>query len=97
MDFESLIRFKTLQEVYTRSNSGFTDHLLSDPANAEKAGLKKLQFDVSPMLFNNVEAVCSMLGMSKREFLEAATIAAVDKAQAIIDESSLLEPSEEQH
>lgn len=94
MDFESLIRFKTLQEVYTRGNRGFTDHLLKQPGAAEQAGLKKLQFDVSEQLFNNVEAVCSMLSMSKREFLEAATIEAIQKAQTIMDESSINEPEE---
>jgi hypothetical protein len=89
MDFESLIRFKTLQEVYTRANHGFVDHLLKDPKNVEQLGLKKLQFDVSEVVFNNVEAICSMLGMSKREFLESATIAAIEKAQAIMDETSI--------
>lgn len=95
MDFESLVRFKTLQEVYTRNNSGLVDHFLKDPSVAEQIGLKKLQFDVSKQLFDGVEAICVMLGMSKREFLEAAVSDAINRANAIVAESSLND--EEQH
>jgi hypothetical protein len=86
MNFESLIRYKTLHESYTARNSEMVDHLLRDPKVAEQAGLKKLQFDVSLDRFNEVESICAMLSMSKREFLDAAVAEAVAKAHEIIAE-----------
>lgn len=94
MDLDSLIQYKALDELYKRSNSGLLDHFLKDAGVVEQLKLKKLQFDVPPELFNNVEMVCGMLDMSKREFLTAATLEALAKAHQVIEERGLI-PSEE--
>lgn len=90
MDLDSLIQYKALDELYKRSNSGLLDHFLRDPDTVEQLKLKKLQFDVHPELFNDVEMVCSMLDMSKREFLTAATLEALGKAHQAIEQRGLI-------
>lgn len=94
MDLDSLIQYKALDELYKRGNYGLMDHFLQDAGTAEQLKLKKLQFDVHGELFNDVEMVCSMLDMSKREFLTAATIEALTKAHLAIEQRGLI-PSEE--
>lgn len=93
MNFDSLIRYKTLHESYSALNSVVVDQILRDPKAAEQAGLKKLQFDVSKERFDQVESICAILNMSKREFLDAAVAEAVAKAHEIIAEVGL--PQEE--
>lgn len=96
MDLYSLIQHKALDELYKRGNYGLMDHFLRDPETAEQLKLKKLQFDVHPELFSDVEDVCQLLDMSKREFLTAATLQAVKLAQEAIEKHGLI-PDEETH
>lgn len=86
MNFESLMRYKALHQKYSSSNPQILDHLLRQVEDAEKVGLKKLQFHVSPELFNEVEGVCNYLDMSKREFLESVVQDAVKTAWRVIQE-----------
>jgi hypothetical protein len=86
MNFESLIRYKTLHESYQASNQGLIEHVLRQPGAAAEVGLKKLQFDVTKERFDQVESICAILNMSKREFLDAAVGDAVEKAHQIIAE-----------
>lgn len=86
MNFESLMRYKALHQKYSSSNPQMVDHLLRQVEEAEKVGLKKLQFHVSPELFDQVENVCNYLEMSKREFLESVVQDAVKTAWRVINE-----------
>ena len=47
--------------------------------------VRNLQAAVSVELFDAVEDVCQKLDMSKREFIEAAVVDAVNKAESAIE------------
>lgn len=85
MQFESLVRYKALQQRYQSANSQFVDHLIDQAGeNAEKMGLQKVQFLVSQELKTNLVSVCEYLDMTQREFLESVLADAVSKAWSIV-------------
>ena len=88
MQFESLVRYKALSQRYHSANPQFLDHVLNDGENADKLGLKKVQFMVSPALHEELKSVCSYLEMSQREFLESVLSDALTKAWQIVEEES---------
>ena len=94
MKFDALIRYKALDQVYSLGNAQFIDHFLQDPAVQEGLGTRKIQFDATPGLFQELEQVVSLLDMSKREFLEAAISDALKKAHQIISEEEVIEKIE---
>ena len=59
------------------------DEVLSSPEFS--AQIKNVCAKVSAQLSDEIDSICGFLGISKRKFLEAAFIEAVDKAKAIID------------
>lgn len=62
--------------------------LLTDDPDATpelNAQIKNVCAKVSANLSDEIDSICGLLGISKRKFLEAAFIEAVDKAKAIID------------
>jgi hypothetical protein len=93
MNFETFIRYKTLDQVYKLGNHSLVDLVLSQnsPADIEASGMRKIQFDAANEMFQDLEEVVSVLSMSKREFLEAAVNDALLKAHQIIDEEKLME------
>lgn len=88
MQFESLVRYKALSQRYHSSNPQLLDHVLNDGDNADKLGLKKVQFMVSPALHEDLKSVCSYLEMSQREFLESVLSDALKKAWEIVEEEN---------
>lgn len=78
---EILATSKALEHSRLDRNADITDHLLSQQGAGEKLGLKRIQFEAHPALADSLEDVCNMLNVSKREFLEAAVIDAIDSAQ----------------
>jgi hypothetical protein len=47
--------------------------------------LKNVCAKVTPVLAEEIDQVCDLLGVNKREFLEAAFLDAVDRARAIFE------------
>ena len=94
MKFDALVRYKALDQVYSLGNPQLLDRFLEDPAVQEQFGTRKIQFDATPGLFQDLEQVVSLLDMSKREFLEAAISDALKKAHQIISEEEVLEKME---
>ena len=87
MQFESLVRYKALSQRYHSANPHFLDHVLNEGnENAEKLGLQKVQFLVSPKLKNDLVGVCEYLGMTQREFLESMLFDAVSKAWELVQQ-----------
>lgn len=95
MNFETLIRYKTLDQVYSLGNHQLVDHFLERPEVQEQLGTRKIQFDAHKFQADDLEEVTGILGMSKREFLEAAVADALHKAHGIIDSEKLIERMEE--
>jgi hypothetical protein len=88
MQFESLVRYKALNQRYHSANPQFLDHALEQAENAEPLGLKKVQFLVSPKLHEDLKSVCAYLEMSQREFLESLLSDALEKAWGIVREEN---------
>jgi hypothetical protein len=94
MKFDTLIRYKALDQVYNLGNPQLVDHFLNNPEVQLELGTKKIQFDATPDLFKDLEEVVGILSMSKREFLQAAVFDAVKKAKLIINEEEVFENME---
>lgn len=60
-----------------------TDDILASPEFSGQ--IKNVCAKVSVQLSDEIDSICGFLGISKRKFLEAAFIEAVEKAKAIID------------
>lgn len=93
MKFDTLVRYKALDQVYSLGNRKILDHFLDqeNPIVQEQLGTRKIQFDASAELFKDLEEVVSVLDMSKREFLESAVSDALQKAHQIISEEEVIE------
>lgn len=90
MNLKQFATMRAFERARTASNSSFIDHILEGDQGEElreKFLTKRLQFDTHPILYSEVEKVCSLLDCSKREFLEMAVAEAVQKAQVVFEES----------
>lgn len=76
---EKLATFKALEQSRLSRNADLLDHFIA-VGEGEKMGLKRIQFESHPSLAERLEQVCNMLNVSKREFLEAAVIDAINRA-----------------
>jgi hypothetical protein len=96
MNFESLIRYKTFDRMY-EGNALLLDRVMAENSEAgTDFPVRKIQFDVTNSLFQRLESAASILNMTKREFLEAALIEGLDKANLIIAQEKLFDHLEEQ-
>lgn len=85
MQFESLVRYKALSQRYHSANPMILDQMVNQVGDdAEKLGLQKVQFLVSPELKSELVSVCEYLDMTQREFLESMLADAVKKAWAVV-------------
>lgn len=72
-----------MEQARIQRNAGVLDHFLrADPSAAEQLGLKRIQFETHPVLAERLDEVCGLLEVSKREFLEAALVDAVTRAES---------------
>lgn len=85
MSFHKLIQFKALSQVYASNGSGFIDHACqSDPSLVEKLRMRNVCALISAELFDRLEEACGVLSITKREFIEASLIEALNQADKII-------------
>ena len=86
---DSLVTEKALSLVNRTSTDVFLDAVIGDQnlalQTSEPLPLKNVCAKVSVQLSEEIDKVCDLLDISKRRFLEAAFIDAVEKAHAIID------------
>lgn len=47
----------------------------------QKTGLKRIQFETHPFVFELLEKACDMLSVSKREFMEGALMDAISNSE----------------
>jgi len=82
---EQKITYKALG--FMLDDSGvLIDHALENPSPELKARFKNVCAMISEPLTTRLENTLGLLRMSKREFLEAAIIEALDKADLIMEE-----------
>lgn len=96
---DALITEKTLAFISQSSGDGLVDLVASGHPSVkldhpDELPLKNVCAKVSPELSEQINKVCSLLHISKRRFLEAAFIEAVQKAHAIMDAEGLWEALE---
>lgn len=78
---DEIATFAGLQSARTQRNADLTEMFLARPDVQEQLGLKRVQFETVPQLYERLESVCGLLDVSKREFLESALIDAIQAAE----------------
>lgn len=89
---DSLVTEKALRIVNGYDNSRIVDMMADDPNH--QLPLKNVCAKVSVDLSEQIDQVCALLDISKRQFLEMAFIEALDKANRIIEEEGVFEALE---
>ena len=87
MKLQHFAQMRALESAYVSTNQGFVDHLLGKD---EKEGgtlrqdlrLKRIQFDAAEGLAEELDSVCGLLDVSKRQFLEGAVWEGLERAKA---------------
>jgi hypothetical protein len=90
MSFDKLIQFKALSQIYG-NGADFVERIV-DPNNleqAEKAKMRNVCALIAVPLFDRLEGACALLDLTKRQFIEAALIEALDKADKIIEDEGV--------
>ena len=82
-NLESLVTEKALHLVNCSGSDFIIEHLTEDPDYV--LPIKNVCAKVSTPLSDKIDSIVSLLGISKRVFLEAAFIDAVAKAEEIIE------------
>lgn len=83
MDTKQFARMRGLEAAYQHSNSALLDHFPQIRDQAVETGqLRRVQFETAPEFVDLLENTCRLLGCTRREFLERATLDAISKAEA---------------
>jgi hypothetical protein len=87
MKFDQLIQYKTLDRMHSLSGSDLVDRVAV--ADDQKAQMKNVCALIHVSLFEELEGTCALLGLSKRQFIEACLIEGLARADKIVDEVGL--------
>lgn len=87
--FESIVTEKTLHLINGSDHGSLMDLASSDPDYQSQ--LKNVCAKVSVQLSEKIDSVCGMLDISKRTFIEAALIQAVEQAEAVMEAEGLFD------
>jgi hypothetical protein len=91
---DALVTEKVLNFISTRRNADLID-LVAEDRLEHNIPLKNVCAKVTPQLSDEIDQVVGLLGVSKRRFLEAAYIEAVQRAHEIMKAEGLREAIEE--
>lgn len=83
---DRLVTYNTLRHM--DGNSFLLDQLLEKD---DSVPLKNVCAKVHPDLADEIDGICGLLSISKRSFLEAAMIEAINKAKEIMEREGLHE------
>ena len=67
------------------------DQLILHNPDSAKEKLRNICAFISPDLFGEIDSLCSLLDLSKREFVEMALVDLVAKAHAVIQQTNAME------
>jgi len=90
---DALITEKTLHFI-NDNNNFIIESMLEDP-DYDALPMKNVCAKVTTKLAGDIDEIVGLLGISKRRFLEAAFLEAVQNANRIMDEEGLWEALEE--
>lgn len=87
MRLQQFAQMRALENAYTSTNQGFVDHLLNEDERTggklrQELKLKRIQFDAVEFLAEDLDKVCGLLDISKRQFLEGALAEALERVKA---------------
>jgi hypothetical protein len=84
-----LLQALKLKELNTRGYSGpdLIDSVINANPEVAKEKMRNICAFVSVELFNNVEGVCQLLSLSKRQVVEMALLDFMEKASKVIEET----------
>lgn len=89
MNFEETIQLQVLKLKASNSGRGpLLEHMLE---HADVPQVRQMCAKVSTVMYDDLESVCQILDMTKREFIETAVSDALQKAHEIISRSGSLE------
>lgn len=94
MKFDQFFTLRALEalEVFEGSSSKLTDHILESDGNDDfKQGFKTVCAPISQPLFDDLDAFCGLIGVSKRRFIELAIIESLDRAKTLTAETGLFQ------
>ena len=85
---EHFAQMRALHDAYISTNSALVDHALnSDPDARETLKVRRIQFDAWEGLAADLERVCARLDCTKRQFLEFTVSEAVERAEAVYEDT----------
>lgn len=89
MNFQETIQLQVLKLKAQNSIRGqLLDHVLEQD---NIPGVRQMCAKVSNQLYDDLENVCALLDMSKREFIETAVADALARAHEVIDSSGVMD------
>jgi hypothetical protein len=91
MNFDERIQLQVLKLKSLNSGIGgrMLDQLLDQAG--ENHQIRQMCAKVSSLLIEDLENVCTILDMSKREFIESAVSEALEKAHEVINRSGVMD------
>lgn len=93
--FDALVTEKTLNFISTRRNADLLD-LVAEDRLETNIPLKNVCAKVAPQLADQIDEVVGLLGISKRRFLEAAFVEAIQRAHEIMKAEGLWDVLDEE-
>lgn len=94
MNFEETIQLQVLKlKAQTSIRGRLLDHVLESDDNP--IPVRQMCAKVSTALYEDLENVCVLLDMSKREFIETAVSDALQRAHEVIDRSGVMDHYEQ--
>lgn len=90
MNFEELIQLQVLKLKAENAGRGPLLEAMLDQAG-DIPQVRQMCAKVSHVLYDDLENVCALLDMSKREFIEGAVKDALARAHEVIDRSGIVD------
>lgn len=96
-ELEEMLLYKALAFKQTRTGVNLIDYIENGNLTVTEGSLelKNVCAKVSPALAEELDKTCHLLGISKRRFVEAAIIEALNKADEIIADVDMFDEAGE--
>lgn len=90
MNFEELIQLQVLKLKAENAGRGpLLDHLIDQAGDHPQ--IRQMCAKVSSVMYDDLESVCGLLDMSKREFIESAVRDALERAHDVLNRSGVID------
>ncbi len=96
MKLDEVLQLQVLKLKALNSGQTFSGRVMDQliEQSEGKVEFRNMCAKVSPQLYENLEQVCNLLDMTKRQFIEAAVVEAVSKAEELIERHGALQQGE---